>query len=150
MKKLMFSIAGLAALAVSWALAAPIPLPTGPLEPNQLTAVINQLTGQVNQFYGYAYTKNTPLTGFSLTFTAAQQTEILLTPAGTLATGTVVLPVGILDGARACLFTTQIITALTLSAGAGQSINNAVSATTANGRVCYTYSTANTTWDRSQ
>ena len=43
------------------------------------------------------YAVNTPTTGFSYTFAAGTQT-LLLTPAGTLATGTVTMPPSPVDG----------------------------------------------------
>ncbi len=95
------------------------------------------------------YTKAAATTGFSYVF-ANGQSRMLLEPSGTLATGTVTMAPVPVDKEEACLFSTQTITSLTVSAGAGQSINNAVSTLAANARVCYLYSSSNTTWDRSQ
>lgn len=93
------------------------------------------------------YVKNVPLTAFSLTF-ANTQSWLELNPAGTLAAGTITLAPAPSDGARECIFSTQIVSALTLSANSGQSINNAVTALAANTGVCYLYSASNLTWDR--
>ena len=96
-----------------------------------------------------SYTKRTPVTGFSYTFGNFEK-DMTFTPAGTLSSGTVVMAAAPIDGGRACIFSTQIVTTLTLSANTGQSINNAISALSANVRYCYIYSIGNTTWDRSQ
>ena len=79
-----------------------------------------------------------PLTGFNI----QMQTGILvLNPAGTLATGTVVLPQNPPDGAVAEISSTQTQTALTVSAGSGDSIAGAaVTALVAVTRVKYRYS----------
>ena len=54
------------------------------------------------------------------------------------------------DGANECVFSTQIITALSISANAGQSINNAITTLGALGSACYRYSLSNLTWDQSR
>lgn len=54
------------------------------------------------------------------------------------------------DGQRWCLFSIAAITQVNIIAAAGQTINNAVTTLAANARNCYTFSLANTTWDRSQ
>ncbi len=77
-----------------------------------------------------------PLTGFNI----VMQTGILvLNPAGTLATGTVTLPLNPVDGALAEISSTQTQTALTLNANTGDSIVGAVTALVANTRVAYRY-----------
>ena len=98
-----------------------------------------------------SYTKRgaTVGTGFSYTF-ANWQRNMLFAPSGTLASGYVTLAPAPIDGGEACVFSTQIVTAFYIAANAGQTINNAATALTANGSVCYTYSKANTTWDRSR
>lgn len=94
------------------------------------------------------YSKVVPVTGFNYTF-ANNQTKMLFEPAGTLAAGYVTLAAAPVDGQEACIFSTAAVTAFYLTANTGQSINNAVTALVANTRYCYTYSLANTTWDRS-
>ena len=96
-----------------------------------------------------SYTKAVPSTGFSLTFGNFQK-DMALNPSGTLAAGYVTMAPAPVDGTRACIFSTQIITALYVSANTGQSINNAATSLAANVRICYLYSKSNTTWDRSQ
>ena len=151
MKKVLAWSFGLFVAFVS-ALAFPtaIPLVTGPVDVGTMPSVLNTLISQINQYYGIGYIKIAPLTGSSYTMGTFQISELLAAPAGTISTMTATLPAGVLDGARACIFSTQTITTLTVSASAGQSINNAVTTLAANGRVCYTYGSSNTTWDRSQ
>ena len=129
--------------------AAPIPLPSGPVEPSQILALLNTIIGQINQYYGYGYIKSVAVTAGTYSMSTYQFSELLNASAGTIATLTVNLPVGILDGARACIFSGTTITQLILSGGAN-TINNAVTTLSAAGRVCYTYGASNTTWDRSQ
>ena len=70
----------------------------------------------------------TPLTGFNLQIPNPPQPQnklyVLLEPAGTLATGTLVLPVAPADGADLYLESTQTITTLTVQASPGQSTIN--------------------------
>lgn len=98
------------------------------------------------------YQKQVPLTGFSLAFTKGQS-EMQLSPAGTLATGTITLANPAYDGQVNCFVSSQIQTALTLqvASGSGQTVNNAITAMpTAFTRFCYLYSASNKTWDRIQ
>ena len=90
------------------------------------------------QIRASAYSQQTPVTAFSITV-GAGVSRLMLTPAGTLATGTITLPAAPVDGQEVCIFDTQTQTALTLSANTGQTISNAVTALTANTRVCYVY-----------
>jgi hypothetical protein len=91
------------------------------------------------------YDYQTPATGFSYTLTAP---TTVFAPAATLATGTVVMPTSPTDGMVVTISSTQIITALTLSANTGQSILSALSAFTVGGYARYLYRSANTTWYR--
>jgi hypothetical protein len=95
------------------------------------------------------YSKNVPLTGFSLTF-GNGQSIMEMAPAGTLSTGTITMAAGPVDGQRALIFSTQAVSTLTLAANTGQTINNAVTSLSANNAVEYLYSASNLTWDRVQ
>lgn len=64
---------------------------------------------------------STQLTGFTYTVPNGQQL-VLFTPAGTIATGTVTLPANPADGQEVTLATTQTITALTVNANTGQTL----------------------------
>lgn len=102
----------------------------------------------VQQVRARGYQQSTPLTAFAIT--AASNTNIVqLTPAGTLAAGAVTLPAAPVDGQTVKIFSTQIVTAFTLTPNSGQTINGtAVTALAANVGVEYVYSAASATWYR--
>lgn len=77
-----------------------------------------------------------PLTAFAITM---QTAKLVLNPAGTLATGTVTLPLNPPDGCLLEISSTQTQTALTMTANTGDSIVGAVTALVANTRVAYRY-----------
>lgn len=103
----------------------------------------------VTNVYGYYKSGTNAGAGFNYTF-GANVTFAQFSPSGTIASGYVTLPANPSDGARACIFTTQTITAAYVAANAGQSINGALSSTSlsANTGACYLYGASNTTWDR--
>jgi len=100
-------------------------------------------------------TYNVPLTGDSITLTNATR-QLIVEPAGTIAALTVVFPAAttLLNGQKLGICTTQIVTALTLTAGSGTTISGGPTAmlvpVTTGGASCpeWTYRTANTTWYR--
>jgi hypothetical protein len=97
---------------------------------------------------GRGYLYNVPTTGFTINLTVAQS-ALSLNPAGTLATGTVVMPATILDGKVVSVFTTQTITALTLSTTNGATFTPAaVTTLVAGANVNYVYSVTANTWYR--
>lgn len=116
--------------------------------------VVRNASPQVTNVYlrqmrdARGYSKQSPSTGFSLTF-GVGQSEMQIGGSTTLATGTINLSAAPVDGKIECFFTQPAITALTLS-GNGHTLNNAVTATAATTRYCYLYSLSNTTWDRVQ
>ncbi len=103
------------------------------------------------------YQYNAPLTGASLTLTA-QQRRLILEPAGTIATLTVTFPAaaGLVDNQTMGLCSTQVVTALTVTAGSGTTILGSPTATvvpaTTGAASCFewVYRVANTTWYRVQ
>jgi hypothetical protein len=100
-----------------------------------------------------SYSYQTPATGFSITIGAGVRT-LVLDPAGTLATGTITMPASPVDGQEIRISSSQNITALTVSANAGQSIKNAPTAftvsTTGQQGYAFIYRASNTTWYRLQ
>jgi hypothetical protein len=94
-----------------------------------------------------AYSKQVPTTGFSITV-PDRTTSLILDPAGTLATGTVVLPAIPLDGQIVEIMSSQTITSLTVSPNTGQSIKNAATTLSAGGMMAWGYCLGNTTWYR--
>ena len=106
---------------------------------------------EYNKLNDVGYSYQTPTTGFSITI-GADVTTLILDPAGTLATGTIIMPAAPRNGRIINLSSSQTITALTVSPNTGQSIKNAptsltVSTTSGQGYQ-YIYRAANTTWYR--
>jgi hypothetical protein len=85
-------------------------------------------------------------TGFSVTVTTGN-TWLLLTPTGTFATGTIVLPSTATDKAEVSVNCTQIVTALTVSAG-GTTVTGGPTALAANGFFTMRYDAATSAWYR--
>jgi hypothetical protein len=107
-----------------------------------MTAVISGTNGLL-QSYDYQVLT----TAFTYTFAAGTQV-LVINPAGTLATGTITMPASPADGMTIRFSSSQIITALTVSANTGQSIVSAVTTLAAGGGAAYIYRLANTTWYR--
>ena len=102
---------------------------------------------QVNGVSGYLET--VPVTAFSLSF-GAGQTNYLIKPAGTLATGTFTLAAKPGNGQLNCMRSTQTQTAVTIAAGdASQTIATAAALTalTANITYCLIFNNTTSTWD---
>jgi hypothetical protein len=112
--------------------------------PGQSSLALGLLSAQLRDSHGTL--KLVPVTGFSTTI-PLYIGYVAWNPAGTLATGAAVLPTPTYDGARVCVFTTQAITAFTLTAASG-TLNNAPTTLAANTGACYSWTLATTTWDR--
>lgn len=104
---------------------------------------------QVNAALG-AYATNPALVSGTHYQFAANESLMMFTPSGTATYAYITLNASPPDGWQSCIFSTQTITTLYLSASAGQTLLNAATTLLANTKVCYTYSLANTTWYRSQ
>jgi len=78
-----------------------------------------------------------PLTGFTI---APNASCVVLKPAGTLATGTITLPLNPSDGQRFSICSTQTQTALTVNANTGDAVVGGPSALVANTPVVMRYS----------
>jgi hypothetical protein len=142
-------------------------IPAGPaLTGNELAPVDTGTTQGLNPATAYLpmaalgagpYQYNAPLTGASLTLTA-QQRRLVVEPAGTIAALTVVFPAAttLVDGQLMGLCSTQIVTALTVTAGTGTTVLNAPTAMTvplatgAASCVEWVYRQTNTSWYRVQ
>lgn len=97
---------------------------------------------------GRMWVYNVPVTSFTLTLTPLQS-AISLNPAGTLAAGTIVMPATTVDGKVVTIFSTAIVTALTLSTtNSATFAPAAVTALAANVPVGYVYDKANNQWHR--
>jgi hypothetical protein len=106
-----------------------------------MTAKLDGTNGLIQQYDYQVLT-----TGFSYTF-AAGTNVLVINPAGTLATGTVTMPASPADGMTITVTSTQPITALTVNANTGQTINNGGAlGLSAGGSLSYVYRSANTAW----
>lgn len=156
-KKILAIGVGVALLAGA-ALAQSISIPVvAVVNPTDLIPIVPLGQPQAQSFYMTAqqitsqsgYYKSAPATGFTYTF-GNTTTNASFRPAGTIAAGYVTLAPAPSDGDKACLFSSQQITALYIAANTGQSINNAINGSTlsANTGACYLYGVSNATWDR--
>jgi hypothetical protein len=93
------------------------------------------------------FSVQTPVTGFSITLVATNHVTTL-TPAGTLATGTITMPVvtATNNGLRMRVSTTQAVTLLTVNADAGHSILGAPTSLVLGQSFEMYYDNAITTW----
>lgn len=94
-----------------------------------------------------SYSKQVPVTGFSITISDACG-RLILDPAGTLATGTITMPAHPIDGQICKIASCDMITALTHLPSTGQTLNGALTTIATNGFAEYTYSTASASWYR--
>ena len=144
----------LLALAVSLVLAGValaqnfIPLQTGPQDPALLQYYNNLEIQAINNLpSNHIFQQSSPLTGVTETLTGLWSTDVNLTPAGTIAANTVVFPTTPQNGQQVTIFTSQTITALTLTVTPATLVGG-VTTLAANGSVAYQYQLSNTTWYR--
>lgn len=91
-----------------------------------------------------------PITGFTVAVTDNNEdTHLILTPAGTLATGTITLPAStsVRDKQTVLVSCTQIVTTLTVS-GNGATVNGAPTTLAANGYFTLKYDISVNSWYR--
>lgn len=88
-----------------------------------------------------------PTTGFTITGANTSKT-LILNPAGTLATGTITMPAGPIDGQEFRFSSTQTVTALTVSPNAAQTLSNAPTTIAPGQGYGYIYHLATTNWFR--
>ena len=118
----------------------PVDTNLGPGLPQTVSVTVQQLRAR-------SYVQATPLAAGTVVATSATQI-VQLTPAGTLATLTIVWPAAPLDGQTFKIFSTQTVTTLTNTLGAGQSLNSALTTLTANTPIEYFYQASTLTWFR--
>jgi hypothetical protein len=92
----------------------------------------------------------TPGTGFNITVPTptSEQQWMILQPAGTLATGTVTLPLntGVPDGTQVLITSTQTITSFTIALNGAAAVFGSVSTLTAGAAICYRFYQATNSW----
>lgn len=106
------------------------------------------LNGMVAQLYPVRSVQ-APTTGFTIV-TAKGVTQMILHPAGTLATGTVTFPPGPGDQQPFELMTNQTVTGLTCNTSDGSAINGAPTSLSANTAVRYWFVKSLNAWFRAQ
>ena len=162
MKKILYSALGAVAIgaaALSLALAQVIVIPniaqhsasdTIQVVPNGQPSAASQYEpwNGVTNVYGY-YKNGTGTTNLTLT-TGANISYVHFGNASAIAYLYLYLPAAPLDGAKNCYFSIGAVTAMTLYANTGQTLNNAITAMSANTQYCYLYGASNTTFDRIQ
>lgn len=89
----------------------------------------------------------TPLTGFAYTV-PSNVTAVILTPAGTIATGAITLPAAPYDNYPVRVASSQTVTTLTVNANANQTIVGAPTTIGATAPFECFYNAANATWYR--
>jgi hypothetical protein len=105
-----------------------------------MTAKLDGTNGLIQQYDYQVLTTN-----FSYTFAAGVQT-LVINPAGTLATGTIIMPAAPADGMTITFSSTQVITALTLSGNTGQTVVSGATTLAARQAGVYVYRSSNTSW----
>jgi hypothetical protein len=99
----------------------------------------------------YGYYKNGTGTQNQTLQTGANLSYVTWANASAIAYLYLYLPTAPLDGAKNCYFSIGAVTAMTLYAGlTSQTLNNAITAMSANTQYCYLYNASNTAWDRVQ
>lgn len=94
-----------------------------------------------------AYERLQPTTGFS--HTVPDNTgSLIIKPAGTLATGTIIMPANPIDGQPLTIASSKIITALTHNANTAQTLLAPLTTITANGFGKWKYILSDLTWYR--
>lgn len=93
------------------------------------------------------FTYSAPISGATVTMAQGDQ-RVIIDPAGAIAALTVTLPSAPQDGNTVEMMTSQAITALTVNAPGGASVNGGAFMLTANGGASWLYRSVNTTWYR--
>jgi len=115
-------------------------------ESTQSGSTVSLLASQVKTYVDkQSYTYNVPIAGFALTIGAGVQ-QLVLDPAGVLATGTITMPAAPADGFVVTISSTKAVTALTLNPNTGQTIHTATTALAAATAVRYIYISSSTKW----
>lgn len=113
--------------------------------PLKLATMRPDYEAQLYNAHGYLF--SVPTAGQTVTI-PNDVSMVNLRPAGTLATLTVAMPVAPVDGQAVRIFSTQVITALTLTVSTGQTMNDAVTTIGAMSGAAYLFSGISNLWNR--
>ncbi len=157
---LVLALAGVLGLSVAVAQVIPVPIVVTHQSPDLMQVIPNGIPNAQSQYCQwncitnvYGYYKNGTGTQNQLYNTGANLSYVTWANGSAISNLYLYLPTAPLDGAKNCYFSIGGVTAMTLYAGAvtpAATLNNAITAMTANIQYCYLYSTANTAWDRVQ
>jgi hypothetical protein len=94
-----------------------------------------------------SYSYQTPTTGSTLTLAQGYR-NVIIDPAGTLSSLTITMPIGVYDGQKLTIASSQIVTTVTHNAGSGQTLKGGLTTLAANGFATWMYKQSNTSWYR--
>ena len=104
------------------------------------------ITSFLNGLVDYTETSiQTPVTGFTINIPDGLKV-LTLTPAGQLATGTIVMPPNPLDGQVFRMSTTNTIISLAINPNTGQTVSNQTGVVAAGRGATYYYNKVSATW----
>ena len=155
---LVLALAGILGLSVAIAQTYPVPIVGAHNAPDLVQVIPNGVPTAQSQFCQwncitnvYGYYKNGTGTQNQTYSTGANLSYVTWANASAIAYLYLYLPTAPLDGAKNCYFSIGAVTAMTLYAGlTTQTLNNAITAMSANTQYCYLYSASNTSFDRVQ
>jgi len=109
---------------------------------------VNELVNTTGYVSEYVQVYSSPSsTGFTATVTDGTDNYwLILTPTGTMSTGTIVLPTSPTDNQQVMVFSTQIVTTLTISSA--KTVTGGPTALAANGTFTLKYCAVNSSWYR--
>lgn len=88
---------------------------------------------------------DTPATGFSITFSRGSQ-QLIINPAGILASGTVVFPMDASNGQPACVVSTEAVSSISFVGSSGQKVLGAPPDLPPFNSICFVYVRPIATW----
>jgi hypothetical protein len=155
---LVLALAGVLGLSVAVAQVIPVPIVATHQSPDLMQVIPNGIPNAQSQYCQwncitnvFGYYKNGTGTQNQTYSTGANLSYVTWANASSITTLSVYLPTAPLDGAKNCYFSIGGAGTLNLYAGlTTQTLNNAITAMTANTQYCYLYSVSNTSWDRVQ
>jgi hypothetical protein len=155
---LVLALAGFLGLSVALAQVPQITIIGNHLAPDLMQVIPNGVPNAQSQYCQwncitnvYGYYKNGTGTQNQTYSTGANLSYVTWANASAISYLYLYLPTAPLDGAKNCYFSIGAVTAMTMYAGlTTQTLNNAITAMSANTQYCFLYSVSNTAWDRVQ
>ena len=148
----VMAMLGITAIALAQSPGVPtlsVPSPTGLEQVPCQTTGPQITTCQLRQMRDAAGYVISAATSGTVTF-GSGQSQLVLTAGTTISSLAIALTAAPSDGQMNCFYNKSAITTLTMSATSPQTLNDALTSTSATTRYCYTYSLAATAWNRLQ